>query len=73
MQGKVKALTAQGMAQGVLVGSMPIGMLLIFSFIDANYVRPLFTTVLGWVILAVVLILDAAGVLLMFKLVKVDV
>ena len=73
VQGKVKALTAQGMAQGVLVGSMPIGMLLIFSFIDANYVRPLFTTVLGWVILAVVLILDAAGVLLMFKLVKVDV
>jgi tight adherence protein B len=73
VQGKVKSLTAQGMAQGVLVGLMPVGMLLMFSVIDVSFVRPLFTTVLGWGMLAVVFVLDGMGVWLMFKLVKVDV
>jgi tight adherence protein B len=73
VQGKIKTLTAQGMAQGVLVGAMPIGMLLIFSFVDASFIRPLFTTLLGWLMLTVVFVLDAAGIWLMFKLVKVQV
>jgi tight adherence protein B len=73
VQGRIKTLTAQGMAQGVIVGAMPIGMLLIFSFVDANFIRPLFTTLLGWLMLAAVFVLDAAGIWLMFKLVKVQV
>lgn len=73
VQGKIKSLTAQGMSQGVLVCMMPPAMLLIFSIIDVNYVRPFFTTALGWMMLTVAVVFDALGLWLMFKLVKVDV
>jgi Flp pilus assembly protein TadB len=61
------------MSQGVLVCMMPPAMLLIFSIIDVNYVRPFFTTALGWMMLTVAIVFDALGLWLMFKLVKVDV
>lgn len=73
VQGKIKALTAQGMAQGVIVCLMPVFMMLLFSFIDPTYMRPFFTTPLGWVMMALVFALDGAGLWLMLKLVKVEV
>lgn len=73
VQGKIKAMTAQGMSQGVLICLFPVGMMLLFTFIDPNYMRPFFHSPLGWLMLAAVFILDGAGLWLMFKLVKVDV
>lgn len=73
VQGKIKAMTAQGMSQGVLVCCFPIGMMLLFTFIDPNYMRPFFNTPLGWMMLVLVFVLDGLGLWLMFKLVKVEV
>lgn len=73
VQGKIRAMTAQGMSQGVLVCLMPIALLLVFAFIDASFIRPFFTTPIGFLLLIVVLVLDALGIWMMFKLVKVDV
>lgn len=73
VQGKIKALTAQGMAQGILICLMPPGMILLFSVMSADYMAPLFNTTMGWAMLAVVFVLDGAGLWMMFKLVKVDV
>ncbi|HAK54701.1 MAG: hypothetical protein FI707_09860 [SAR202 cluster bacterium] len=73
VQGKIKSITAQGMTQGVVVCLMPIALMLLFSIIDPNYMRPFFTTPLGWMMLLVVLVLDGMGLFLMFKLVKVNV
>lgn len=73
VQGKIKALTAQGMAQGILICLMPPGLMLLFQLMSADYMRPLFTTPIGWAMLAVVFVLDATGLWMMFKLVKVDV
>jgi len=61
------------MTQGVVVCLMPIALMLLFSIIDPNYMRPFFTTPLGWMMLLVVLVLDGMGLFLMFKLVKVNV
>jgi tight adherence protein B len=73
VQGKIKTLTAQGMAQGVLIAMMPIALLLIFSFIDAGYIRPFFTTPIGILMLITVLVLEALGLWMMFKMVQVEV
>jgi tight adherence protein B len=73
VEGKIKAMTAQGMSQGVLVCLFPPAMLLLFSLIDVNFIRPFFTTALGVMMLVLVFVLDAMGLWLMFKLVKVDV
>jgi tight adherence protein B len=73
VQGKIKALTAQGMAQGVLICAMPPGMMLLFSIMDESYMHPMFNTPIGWAMLSVVFLLDAVGLFMMFKLVQVDV
>ncbi|MFI5179453.1 MAG: type II secretion system F family protein [Vicinamibacterales bacterium] len=73
VQGKIKAMTAQGMSQGILVCLFPIGMMLLFTFIDPNYMRPFFHSPLGWLMLVAVFILDGCGLWLMFKLVQVDI
>jgi Flp pilus assembly protein TadB len=48
-------------------------MMLLFSMLDASYMAPFFTTALGWMMITTVFVLDAAGMYLMFHLVKVDV
>jgi Flp pilus assembly protein TadB len=40
---------------------------------SADYMAPMFNTTMGWAMLAVVFVLDGAGLWMMFKLVKVDV
>lgn len=71
--GKIKSMTAQGMTQGVVICIMPIALMLLFTFIDPGYMRPFFTTPLGWAMMLLVFVLDGMGLLLMMKLVKVDV
>lgn len=73
VSGKIKAMTAQGMTQGFIMCLMPVAMLLLFAMIDPTYTAPLFNTVLGWLVLAVVTGLDLMGFWLMMKLVQVDV
>jgi tight adherence protein B len=73
VQGKIKTLTAQGMAQGVLICMMPPGLILLFSLMDENYMKPMFGTPIGWALLSGVFLLDAVGLFMMFKLVQVDV
>lgn len=73
VQGKIKSLTAQGMSQGILICLMPPAMMLLFSILDAGYMRPFFTTALGWMMMTAMFVLDGMGLWLMFHLVKVDV
>jgi tight adherence protein B len=73
VQGKIQAMTAQGMTQGMVACAMPIFMMLMFSVIDPEFMTPFFSTPLGWMMLMLVFILDAMGMWLMFKLVKVNV
>ncbi len=73
VSGKIKSMTAQGMTQGFIMCLMPPGMLLLFTMIDPTYTAPLFNTILGWFVLAVVAALDGLGFFLMIKLVQVDV
>jgi len=61
VEGKIKAMTMQGMAQGAVIGAMPIGMLLLFSFIAPELMRPFFTTVIGWLLLILVFVSTAWG------------
>jgi tight adherence protein B len=71
--GKIRAMTTQGMTQGGVVCLMPIALMLLFSLIDPNYMRPFFATPLGWMMMILVFVLDGIGLWLMVKLVKVDI
>lgn len=70
---KIEALTAQGTMQAVIITLVPLLLLGIFLLLDPNYVMPLFTKPLGWVCLALMLTLQAIGLVVMKKIVTIKV
>lgn len=73
LQKKISALTAQGRTAGLIVGSIPFGILIMMYFIDEEFVMPLLTTPLGFVILTVVVFLDAVGLYVINRMVKIKI
>lgn len=70
---KIEAMTTQGMTQGTIITLIPFALLAVLSLIDWQLVRPLFTTTLGLIALAVVIILQVLGGLMMRKMVRINV
>ena len=70
---KIQALTAQGIAQGVIITLVPFLLLLVFWILDSNYIRPMFSTALGWLLLGVMLMLQILGGLMIRRIVKINV
>ncbi len=73
MEGKIRALTAQGKMQGWVVGLLPLMMGLVLYVMDPAAMRPMFTTTYGWIVLALVSILLLLGALFIRKIVKIDI
>jgi len=70
---KIEALTAQGVMQGIIITLVPFFLLLVFLIIDPSYVKPLFTTTLGIILLFMMLTLQIVGGLLIRNIVKIKV
>lgn len=73
VEGKIKSLTAQGRIQAIILCVMPFAMLFILYFLNREYVTPLLSTALGWVILTVVVMLVSLGWLLIMKIIAIEV
>ena len=50
-------MTAQGKMQGLVLFCLPFGFALALYFVNPEYISPLFTTRLGWMMLTVMLLL----------------
>ncbi|UYL10448.1 type II secretion system F family protein [Bdellovibrio sp. SKB1291214] len=70
---KIQALTAQGMMQGIIVTLVPFFLLGVFAVIDPTFIKPMFTTTLGLVLLFAMLALQIIGGVLIKKLVTIKV
>ncbi|GAB3990405.1 hypothetical protein GCM10028771_07060 [Nocardioides marmoraquaticus] len=68
----VRALSAEGRLSAWVLGGLPPGFMLYLSVSNPSYVAPLFTTTLGWVMLAGAGLLMGVGVLWMVKAGKVE-
>lgn len=73
VESKIKALTAQGMFQGRAIALMPVAVVFMFYMMDPEFVRPLYTTLLGWFLLIIATGLVAIGYWMMMKIVKIEV
>lgn len=73
VEGKIKAMTAEGMTQGVMMCGVPPVLIITFYFLDPALVAPLFTTVLGILMLVIIAALDAMGMWMILNTVKIDV
>jgi tight adherence protein B len=73
LQGKIHALTSQGRLQGVIVGLLPIGLMLVLSWMDPEPMRLLWVTPGGWAALALIAVLEGVGFYLIRRIVSIDV
>ena len=73
MEGKIRALTSQGKLQGVIVGALPIFLAGILYVMEPEAMRPMFTTVYGWGVMAAIFVLLLLGGFFIKKIVTIDV
>ena len=73
VENKISALTAQGFYQGVFVMAIPPILAVVFFQTDPDFMRPLVTTPLGWIIVMGIFLLEAVGFFVILQIVKIDV
>jgi tight adherence protein B len=73
MEGKIRSLTSQGKLQGWIVGSLPLFLMLVLSYMQHDAMRPLFHSLIGWLVLVLIGILEMAGFAMIRKIVAIDV
>ena len=69
----VRALSAEGRLSCYILGALPPGFLFYLAVSKPDYVKPMYTTPIGWVLCAIMAVLLAVGVVWMSKVAKVDV
>ncbi len=70
---KISAMTAQGFYQGIFVVAIPPILGVVFYQTDPEFMEPLFTTTLGWVIVFLILLLEIVGFFVIMKVIKIEV
>ncbi|WP_415063519.1 type II secretion system F family protein [Bdellovibrio sp.] len=70
---KIQALTAQGLMQGIIVTMIPFILMGVFFMVDPAFIKPMFNTTLGLVLLFVMLGLQIIGGVIIKKIVTIKV
>ena len=73
VESKISAMVSQGVMQGVIVVLMPFALGAILYTIDPERIRPMFTTIPGWIMLMFMMSLQAVGGFAIWKIVQVKV
>ncbi len=73
VENKIDALTAQGFYQGMVVMAVPPGLFITFFQSDPEFMMPLVSTPLGWMILFIIMGLELLGFFIIMKIVKIQV
>ncbi len=73
LQQKIDTFTAQGMFQGMVIGAMPYALGLIYYLQDPASMTPLFTTVIGFIMLFFAVCFDLAGIYVIMRIVKIKI
>ena len=72
-EGKIEALTSQGKLQGWVVGMLPVGMIIVLYQMEPVAMKPLLTSLFGWMVLAVIVVLELLGIFMIRKIVAIDI
>lgn len=73
VESKIAAMVSQGVLQGIIVVLMPFALGAILYGIDPERVRPMFTTIPGWIMLTIMMTLQAIGGFAIWKIVQIRV
>lgn len=70
---KIEAMTAQGVMQGIVITLIPLVLVAMFFAVDPSYIKPMFTTTLGLILLACMLALQVIGGIAIKKIITIKV
>ena len=73
IKGQIKTLTAQGRISGLIVGLLPIGLGLVIQVLNPEYIKVLFTTDIGLIMLGAAFVSQMIGILVIRKIVNIEV
>jgi len=73
IEGRIRALSAQGRLQGLVIVCIPPAMALALSYIAPGLIEPLYTTPVGWALMALVVALMAMGIYTIHRIVSIEV
>ena len=73
MENKVKALTAQGRLQGIVMAMLPVGMVAYLAFMYPDTMEPMFHTPIGYAVIAVGAVLEYVGYKICLKIMTIDI
>ncbi|GJM05199.1 MAG: membrane protein [marine bacterium B5-7] len=73
MEGKIDGLTAQGKLQGIVMSGLPIFLGFVLNFIEPEAMSKLWTTTLGWIVLTLIIIMEALAYFTISKITSIDV
>jgi tight adherence protein B len=73
IEGKIRALTAQGKLQGVIVGLLPFGLMLVLMKMEPEAMSKLFTTWYGLAVVGFIVVMEIVGGLIIKKIVTIDI
>ncbi|HET8608514.1 MAG TPA: type II secretion system F family protein [Burkholderiales bacterium] len=73
MEGKINSLTAQGKMQGVVMTCLPLFLMLVLTKMEPEAMHPLWHSMLGWVVLGIIAVMEIIGYLAIRKITNIDV
>ena len=73
LEGKIDALTSQGKLQGWVVAAMPLILGLVLNSMRPDLMQPMLNHPFGYVLVAVICVMEALGVLLIRRIVNIDI
>ncbi|MFP6906999.1 MAG: type II secretion system F family protein [Verrucomicrobiota bacterium] len=73
VEGRIRALTAMGRLQGLVVGLIPVFLLFVMTLLDPTMMMNFYTSVVGISMLVLVVVIEIVGFLVIRKIVNIDV
>ncbi len=70
---RVRALTSQGRMQAWVMAGLPFVLAMVLHYVDPDSMRALWTTPPGWAVLGLIALLEAAGIILIMRIVDIQV
>lgn len=70
---EVQTLTAQQKLTGMVIGMLPLGVGGMFALISPEYLGPLFTTVMGKTMIAMAIVMESIGLMIIRRILDIEV
>jgi tight adherence protein B len=73
LEGKIDALTSQGRLQGWIVACMPIALGFVLNWMRPDLMEPMLAHWFGYILIAVIIVMEVLGLLIIRRIVAIDV